>query len=81
MGGFSKRDLAAVWAAWGTVIERRPYLPGCVRDMVEAGRAWGARWYTAGARSKAGHPHHPLYLRKDSALEPFDVAAYLDSLN
>ena len=25
----------AVWAAWGTIIEKRPYLPECVRDMVE----------------------------------------------
>ena len=55
----SRSASPAVWAAWGTVIERRPYLSGCVRDMVEAGRAWGACWYTAGARSKAGHPHHP----------------------
>ena len=52
----------------------------CVRDMVEAGRAWGARWYTAGARSKAGHPHHPLYLRKDSGLDAFDAEAYCRTL-
>ena len=63
-----------------TVIERRPYLSGCVRDMVEAGRAWGACWYTAGARSKAGHPHHPLYLRKDSGLDAFDAEAYCRTL-
>ena len=41
---------------------------------------WAA-WYTAGKRSKKGHPHHPLYLRKDSGLDPFDVEEYLDSLN
>ena len=23
----------AVWAAWGTIIEKRNYLPACVRDM------------------------------------------------
>lgn len=67
----------AVWCAWGTVIERRPYLAGCVRDMVGIGSACGARWYTAGDRSRRGHPHHPLYLRKDSILEPFDAAAYV----
>ena len=66
----------AVWAAWGTVIEQRPYLPSCVRDMVDIGEQYGARWFTAGARSKKGHPHHPLYLRKDSVLEPFDARAY-----
>ena len=70
----------AVWAAWGTIIEKRDYLPDRVRDMIALGRARGARWFSAGKRSKKGHPHHPLYLRKDSPLEPFDVGAYLDSL-
>ena len=70
----------AVWAAWGTVIEKRDYLPACVRDMIALGEARGARWYSAGKKSKKGHPHHPLYLRKDSPLEPFDVAGYLDCL-
>ena len=27
----------AVWAAWGTIIEKRPYLPGCVADMIALG--------------------------------------------
>ena len=70
----------AVWAAWGTIIEKRDYLPACVRDMIAIGNARGARWYSAGKKSKKGHPHHPLYLRKDSLLEEFDVGGYLDSL-
>ena len=70
----------AVWAAWGTIIEKRDYLPDCVRDMIAIGSARGARWYSAGKKSKKGHPHHPLYLRKDSLLEEFDVAGYLDTL-
>ena len=39
----------------------------------------GAGGATAGPRSKKGHPHHPLYLKKDSGLDPFDLPAYLDS--
>ena len=70
----------AIWAAWGTIIEKRPYLPGCVRDMAELGRHYGARWLCAGKCSAKGHPHHPLYLRKDERLYPFDVRAYLGSL-
>lgn len=70
----------AVWAAWGAVIEKRDYLPRCVRDMIAVGAKRNARWFSAGKRTKAGHPHHPLYLRKDSGLEPFDVAAYLEGL-
>ena len=67
----------AVWAAWGTIIEKRPYLPECLRDMLEIGQQYGASWYCAGAVSKKGHPHHPLYLRKDEKIKPFDVEAYL----
>ena len=63
------------------MIEQRPYLPQCVRDMVETGRLHNARWFTAGARSKRGHPHHPLYLRKDSVLDPFDAEGYCESLH
>ena len=65
-----------VWAAWGNIIEMRGYLKDCVLDMIEIGERYGARWVTAGARSKKGHPHHPLYLRKDSGLDPFDVKTY-----
>lgn len=70
----------AVWAAWGTIIEKRPYLPDCVRDMVSIGAEYDARWLCAGKCSKKGHPHHPLYLRKDEVVRPFDVEGYLQSL-
>ena len=70
----------AVWAAWGAIIEKRPYLPDCVRDMVAIGERCGARWLCAGPVSKKGHPHHPLYLRKDERVRPFDVAAYLNTM-
>ena len=66
-----------VWAAWGAVIEKRDYLASCLADLAEIAREMGARWYCAGPRSKKGHPHHPLYLRKDSPLEPFDVEEYI----
>ena len=67
----------AVWAAWGAIIEKRDYLADCVRDMVQAGQEYGAAWYCAGAVTKKGHPHHPLYLRKDEKIKPFDVEGYL----
>ncbi len=68
----------AIWAAWGTIIEKREYLSSCVLDMIEIGKKYSANWYTVGKRSKkCGHPHHPLYLKKDSLIEPFDVEAYL----
>ena len=70
----------AVWAAWGTIIEKRPYLADCVRDMVRLGKASGAHWLCAGKRSAKGHPHHPLYLRKDEETVPFDIEGYLETL-
>ena len=67
----------AVWAAWGNIIEKRDYLTDCMRDFVSDGKAAGARWFTAGHLLKSGHPHHPLYLRKDTPLLDFDIEAYL----
>lgn len=73
----SLSEQPAVWAAWGTIIEKRTYLSDCLKDMLAVGAQYGARWYCAGAVSKKGHPHHPLYLRKDEKLKPFDIEAYI----
>ncbi len=70
----------AVWAAWGAIIEKRSYLADCVRDMVTLATEANADWYHAGALSVKGHPHHPLYLKSDTPLEPFDITAYLEHL-
>lgn len=74
------KDAPSVWAAWGNIIEKRAYLPDCVRSMIALGERHGALWYSAGKISKKGHPHHPLYLRKDTPLDPFDVKAYIETL-
>lgn len=68
----------AVWAAWGNIIEKREYLKICLRDFADLGRDAGARWFTAGPLLKSGHPHHPLYLRRDTQLQPLDISAYLE---
>ena len=70
----------AVWAAWGTIIEKREYLSDCLQDMIAIGKEYGANWLCAGKVSKKGHPHHPLYLRKDEVLRQFDVEGYLTLL-
>ena len=76
----SLSDHPAVWAAWGNIIEMRQYLPRCVSDMIAVGEEFCAEWFTAGKRSVKGHPHHPLYLRRDTPLDPFDVKNYIDIL-
>ena len=70
----------AVWAAWGNIIEQRPYLKDCLRDMALIGQQHNASWFTSGAISKKGHPHHPLYLKKDSGLDAFDIETYVEQV-
>lgn len=70
----------AVWAAWGTIIEKRPYLIPCVKDMIEIGSQFGAKWYTVGKRSVKGHPHHPLYLKNNSPVDDFDIESYIQGI-
>ena len=74
------KKLPAVWAAWGNIIEKRRYLPSCVRSMIEIGKRYNTSWYSAGKVSKKGHPHHPLYLKKDTKLDPFDIESYIAKL-
>ena len=79
---YGKQHKPAIWAAWGTIIEKRPYLRTCVLDMIHCGEKYGAKWYTVGTRSKAkGHPHHPLYLKSESVINSFDdILEYLEKL-
>ncbi len=70
----------SVWAAWGTIVEKREYLKECLRDMTAIGNEFGAKWFMTGKPSVKGHPHHPLYLKKDSVLEGFDMTGYLEKL-
>lgn len=70
----------SVWAAWGTIVEMRPYLKDCLREMVDISMKYDAHWYSSGAISKKGHPHHPLYLKKDSGLDEFDMDLYLSQV-
>ena len=81
MLSLTKSGVPSVWAAWGTIIEKRRYLSGCVLEMLHIGNHARTQWFSAGKRSRKGHPHHPLYLRADSILEPFDVSGYLAGLD
>ena len=73
----SLSDQPAIWVAWGNIIMKRDYLMDCMRDFLTDGKAAGARWFTAGPLLKSGHPHHPLYLKRDTALLEFDIESYL----
>ena len=81
MSSYEKGRKPAIWAAWGTIIEKRPYLIPCVKDMIEIGNEYGAQWFSVGKKSVKGHPHHPLYLKNNSPTEEFDVVGYLEKLS
>ena len=66
-----------IWVAWGTLITKRPYLKQCLKDIVLIANKYNCKFYSIGAISKQGHPHHPLYLKKDLKLEKFDMDNYL----
>ena len=63
-----------VWCAWGNVIENRDYMKKGVRLEIGAGNKLGANWLCAGEVLKSGNPHHPLYLKADTKLNPFSPA-------
>ena len=66
-----------IWAAWGTIIEKRSWLMDCVNDMQLIAREFDAKWVCAGKCSRKGHPHHPLYLKKDESFYDFDIEGYI----
>jgi hypothetical protein len=71
---------ADIWCAWGTLIEKRSYLARCFKDIYEVLAQSNCRYFTRGKISKAGHPHHPLYLRKESPMDSFDVKEYFENV-
>jgi hypothetical protein len=66
-----------IWAAWGTLITKRKYLPDCLGKITTVAQPFSPKWITIGKRSKQGHPHHPLYLSHAAQIEPFDIDSYV----
>lgn len=71
---------ADIWCAWGTLIEKRPYLSRCLRDIYEVLTDNNCTYFKRGRISKAGHPHHPLYLKKTAPPEPFPIKKYVQEV-
>jgi hypothetical protein len=72
-----KANDCVVWAAWGALIGKRPYLKTCLKDIADISRKYSIEWKTIGKKSIDGHPHHPLYLSHDLNLDSFDIEYYL----
>ena len=65
-----------LWGAWGHLVELRGYLPSLLQDIVALPEIANCSWVSRGRVTKGGHPHHPLYVKKDAPLEPFNVDPY-----
>lgn len=76
----SHSENATVWAAWGSIVNERDYLKNCVKEMIEIGEKYNAKWVHAGKLLKNGHPHHPLYLSKTTEFEDYDIKEYINTL-
>lgn len=74
----TNRKSLDIWCAWGTLIEKRSYLNRCLKEIHEVLPDERCRYFTRGRISKAGHPHHPLYLRKTASADPFDLQQYIN---
>ncbi len=69
-----------VWCAWGTLIEKRSYLSRCLQDIYDVLGQNNCSFFKRGRVSKAGHPHHPLYLRKTAPPEVFNMDEYVKEI-
>ncbi|MBI9017831.1 MAG: DUF1643 domain-containing protein [Phycisphaerae bacterium] len=72
-----KYDNVDIWAAWGTIIEKRSYLKEALTDIVDVINGFDVNWVTIGKLSVKGHPHHPLYLSHKTGISEFDVEQYI----
>jgi len=69
-----------IWAAWGNLIDSRPFLKHCLSDIFNMSQFYDCEWLSAGDPLKAGHPRHPLYLKKTTALSEFDMEHYMETV-
>ena len=69
-----------IWAAWGNLIQTRKYLKECLSQIVEIADSYNCKWHTIGEITKAGHPHHPLYLSKQCKMNEFNIHIYLQNM-
>lgn len=65
-----------LWAAWGGLINKRPYLAPLAKSIASLPELANCEWVSRGGLTKGGHPRHPLYVKKEAPFAPFDMARY-----
>ena len=78
IGRVMKNRPRTIVAAWGDLIESRPYLAPLLRDIFQLTSAANCKWVSVGDLTKRGNPRHPLYRRGDTPLLHFDMDRYLN---
>ncbi len=68
-----KNYIAAAWAAWGNLIDKRPYLGEILCQLEEYVQC---EWYYRGSLTRSGNPRHPLYLPVNGKFNWFPVYDY-----
>lgn len=70
--------VTGIWAAWGNIIEKRPYLYRCLTDICRLERCKSLSWFQLNTLTGRGHPRHPLYQPDHSVLTPFHIQLYTE---
>lgn len=71
----STYNISEIWAAWGNLIDRRPYLIECLKGIYSITSEHS--WVCFGDSTKEGNPRHPLYLKTSSEKHMFDIDGYI----
>lgn len=77
----NKLEDPVICAAWGNLIESRPYLRYCLKEIITTLSPLQARWVHFHTKTSLGHPRHPSRLAYDVNLNSFDPLAYIDRLS
>ena len=74
----TKFEKPVIWAAWGTLIEKRQFMFDCLKDIYDISEQNNSKWITFGNLTKKGHPRHPIYLPINSKKFDFDITSYIE---
>ncbi len=66
-----------IWAAWGSLIDKRAYLYKCLEEINESLSDKHIKWIRYDSLTKQGHPRHPMYKKHEDRFESFDMDSYL----
>ena len=75
-----KYNPPVIWAAWGNLIETRPYLKKCLEEIYSISLKYNCKWVSIGKPDVNGHPPRPNISNAELEPETFDIGAYLKRL-